>query len=114
MVAVGLTTFDPLAATVPMPWSMLTLVAFEAVQVMVVDAPAVMLAGCADAATTGAGVLGAASTLPPPHPVDIKSAKQRARDKTELCRRMAGGFSKHTLRSRCSGASCSWRMAELR
>jgi hypothetical protein len=58
VVAVGLTVVEPLRVTVPMPLSMVTAVAFVAVQDRVTLVPAVTEAGCADKVTVGLAVEG--------------------------------------------------------
>jgi hypothetical protein len=58
VVAVGLTVVEPLRVTVPMPLSMVTAVAFVAVQDRVTLVPVVTEAGCADKVTVGLAVEG--------------------------------------------------------
>lgn len=65
MVAVGLTVVEPLRVTVPMPLSMVTAVAFVAVQDRVTLVPAVTEAGCADKVTVGLAVEGSEAVEEP-------------------------------------------------
>jgi hypothetical protein len=52
-VEAGVTLCDPFAPTDPMPWSMLTVSAFEDVQVSVEELPAAMACGSAEMLTVG-------------------------------------------------------------
>jgi len=53
VVTTGLTVSDPVAATVPMPWLILTVVPFVVLQVKVELEPSVIAAGLAEMAAVG-------------------------------------------------------------
>jgi len=53
VVTSGDTACDPVSVTVPIPWSMLTEVAFAELQLKVAESPAVMDVGCAVMLTAG-------------------------------------------------------------
>jgi len=53
VVTEGITACDPVSATVPIPWSMLTDVAFALLQLNVAESPAVIVPGCAWMLTAG-------------------------------------------------------------
>ena len=70
---VGETITDPLAGSVPMPWSIVTVVASSELQLRVVLWPALIVPGAAAIATVGAsgwGLLIAVLT-PPEHPAKV-------------------------------------------
>ena len=76
VVAVGVTFMEPVKATVPIPLSMVTDVAFVAVHDRVTLVPAVTEPGCAESAIVGAAVEGSVEVEEllldgtPPHPAN--------------------------------------------
>ena len=76
VVLVGMTTVDPDAETIPMPWSIETVVAFVVVHVNVEVFPAVIVAGEAESVAVGAAAcavtVATAVTVPlPPVAVNV-------------------------------------------
>ncbi len=70
---VGLTVMLPEAATEPMPWSMLTLVAFVVLHVSVTSDPEVPEVGLTEIVAVGAGsAMVAVLVVVPPKPTTVK------------------------------------------
>jgi hypothetical protein len=84
VVAFGETDMVPLTATLPIPWSMETEVAFSAFQESVVDWPAVMLMLLAETFSVGGGAGGGVATAVPPHP-ESASANAKSPATAAIC-----------------------------